>query len=188
MIDRSAIFFENGDFAAPHYVDDVEDVPSDFRHWYVPRGPGKVGYRLTERIWKDLRRPFEKQLDALDEQQRQLAAAHEAAIAKRQSMADSIIVDRALSDAFKAHNAVYQLIPAAAALLKEANEVSVDWSDAETPRVMVKTPLGTLAASDAVSRFLVSSQGTPFRGKEVEQTDGHFADLMQQLSGRAAAL
>lgn len=185
-MDRDALFFEDGTFAAPLHVANIADVPPTHADWYEPTGKGgKKAFRLVEHIWKELREPFEHQVAELERQRAELIANSEANLERARALHKAERINTALSAALKSAGVSAGLVAGAAALLSDSNSFEVEPTyDGTGIVVMAQTPTGMHSIDGLVEAFLDSDEGLAFAPKRTAPNDAYFASLIAGLKQR----
>jgi hypothetical protein len=185
-MDRDALFFDDGSFAAPLFVRDILEVPETHRDWYRATGKtGKQAYRLTEHIWKSVREPFERQYMEIEAARDVMVAKREADLAAIRKQNDDTAIDRALTRVLVAAGVKEGLIGGAIALLREGAAFEVEKGYQDEIVIMAKTPDGFLHSLDLYAKcFLDSDDGAGFRSANAGPGDSYFTDLVAGLKQR----
>lgn len=184
-MDRDALFFEDGTFAAPLHVANIADVPPTHADWYFETGKGgKKAFRLVEHIWKELREPFEHQVAELERQRDELIATNAANLERERALRRAAQVNTALSFALKAAGVSAGLVNGAAALLADSHSFEVEPTYDGTHLVMAQTPAGMHSVVGLVEAFLESDDGKAFAPKRTLPNDAYFKSLVAGLKQR----
>lgn len=185
-MDRDALFFEDGTFAAPLHVANIEDVPDTHRDWYVETGKGgKKAFRLVEHIWKELREPFEHQVAELERQRTEMIAANSTNLDRERALRKAERINTALSAALRSAGVSAGLVAGATALLSDSNSFEVDATyDGAGVIIMAQTQTGMHSIDGLVEAFLESDEGAAFAPKRTVPNDAYFASLIAGLKQR----
>ncbi|WP_147377606.1 hypothetical protein [Mesorhizobium waimense] len=180
-MDKRALFHEDGSFAAPRTVKRIESVPESNRDWYLPEA-GKTDGRhiLNHQIWKEVREPYEREVERLEKAMADLKAKHETDVERERQARKREKIDSALHSTCKDAGIPDGLMEGAIALLSEEATFEVDESYEFGGGVVVATRNGTRSTVEAlVENFLDSDEGAAFRGKRrAAPSDNYFSSMI----------
>ncbi|TWI33041.1 THO complex subunit 7 family protein [Mesorhizobium tianshanense] len=185
-MDKRALFLEDGSFAAPRTVRNIEDVPETHRDWYLPEAGKEDGrYILNHEIWKKVREPYEREVERIEKAMADLKAKHETDLEREKQVRKREKIDATLRSTCEDAGIPAGLIEGVIALLSEESTFEVDDSY-EFGGVVIANSNGTLNSVEAlVENFLDSDEGAAFRGKRrAAPSDGYFASLIAGLKER----
>lgn len=186
-MDKTALFHPDGSFAAPRFVKNIEDVPESHRDWYLPeRGRTDGSHILNHVIWKEVREPYEREIERLERELAELKAKHEKDVVAEKQARKQDKIDSTLHSACKDAGIPDGLMEGAIAILTAKATFEVDESYEFGGGVVIANSGGHLNSVEGlVENFLDSDEGAGFRGKRrAAPSDGYFTALLSGMKER----
>ncbi|MEQ1953406.1 hypothetical protein [Mesorhizobium sp. CN2-181] len=182
-MDRNAIFFPDGSFAAPRHVANIDDIPESHRDWYEPHGGGPKPFRLKQHVWAELK-PLVAEIETIERQAVENIAKLDAKIAASKLARHNERVSTALNAELANANVPSALVRGAASILQEKHEFQIEQGYEDEAVIYAETVVGLQSLPGLVESFLESEEGTGYRPKRAAPEPGYFSNLMAQLRQR----